>query len=625
MAGAVQLTEVDFEQIKKNLVNYLKSTNKFTDFDFDGSNLSVILNLIAYQAQLNAYSTNMIANESFLASSTIRRNVIKNAKMLGYVPKSVTAAVNEVSFTFDLFDIPNVDEIYPNGFPNYIQINPGVVFVAKGSKKQLRFNALDSIKASVDSNGVALFNSVPLYEGTILTTSFTQDDSVFNQRFILENKNIDTTSIRIEVQENPNEDATKYYTRATNLTMIDEESRVYWLEEYEDGYWELTFGDGVFGHKLINGAKINVTYLISAGEEGNGIKNPESLVYAAVGSDSSGNKVTLTPLVTKVGGSQGGSPEETVPSIKFRAPKQYSAQNRCVTVKDYETIIRNVYPGIEDMFVFGGEEMEIPEYGRVYAVIKPEGSDHLSSSAKIYIKESIEPFRVASLDIKIIDPDVLNIEVESDVFYNQTSTKKDAAGIRSDIIQLLQELAESKVVRNFGGNVKYSKIVGSIDDANEAIIRNTTKLRMMKKFEVPINTSSTYEICFENSLEVDNNNPVIYSTGFRIPDSQFVHYFENEPQVGFEEMGNIRMFHFNEFNEKVIDNKLFGSIHYPTGEIKLGYVNPITISESLIADSAIEVRAYPSDSGKSVFARKSVFLRMNLEDSLISVYTENEV
>ena len=302
MAGAISLTEVDFDQIKSNLIGYLKSTKEFTDFDFEGSNLQVILNLLAYQQQLNAYTTSMLANESFLASSSIRNNTVLNARMLGYLPNSTKSATNTVSFSFQL----NYDD-YPQGFPRFLEINPGLAFQAGIGQGAFLFNILDVYVAAVDSNGYVLFKDVNVYEGAFLTQTFTVDKSNYTQRFILENENIDTDTIRIEVQEDPNLDATEYYVEAKNLVDVDEEDRIYWVEEDESTHYEITFGDGYFGKALADGAIIHVSYVVSNGVLGNGIQGTN--VYDFIGNVIDSNKTVVTSPATVIttGSSNGGA------------------------------------------------------------------------------------------------------------------------------------------------------------------------------------------------------------------------------------------------------------------------------------------------------------------------------
>lgn len=624
MAGAVNLSEVDFKQIKDNLVNYLKSTEKFTDYDFEGSNLSVILNLIAYQAQLNSYSTNMIANESFLSTASIRNNVTANARQIGYLPTSARSATSLITFDVDLGDQGSLQDLYPGGLPQYLELRPGPAFTVTGSNTSFTFNVIDTQTAAVDSNGACTFENVQIYEGLVLTQSFTYDEGDFYQRFILNNINIDTSTLRVDVEEDPNDDSTQSYTQANNLTTIDENSRVYWVEEVQESFYELTFGDGLFGKKLTNGAKINVSYVVTNGDVANGIRQANNYVFRGNLFDFFGTSIITTPTVIAATTSDNGAQPESVSSIKFRAPKSYGAQNRCVTPQDYEVLIRNIYPGVDDMYVYGGETLEIPEFGRVYIVIKPRSGEYLSNSTKAYIKSSLNPYRVASIDLVFSDPDILYVEADSVVYYDDKKTKKDSTAILADVKSTLIEFSESTVVAKFGGSIKYSRIIGAIDDADQAITRNVTNMRMRKNMIAAENTSASYEICFENKFKVDYESPVVYSTGFLLPNDDKIYYFENEPQQVNQSIGKVRMIRFDEFGEKIIVNKEFGEIDYDEGEIKIGYQNPVTIASTIVDGAVVEVRAIPESSGKDIKAAGRVFLSFDVAKSSFAALIDSE-
>jgi uncharacterized protein YqfB (UPF0267 family) len=378
LSGAIQLTEVDFEQIKANLIDYLKSTKQFTDYDFSGSNLQVILDLISYQGQLNAYSTNMIANESFLSSATLRNNVVSNARSVGYTPVSARSATSEVTFSYVL-----TTQEFPSGYPSYLEIQPGMLWVTATGRSNFTFNIVDPQTSPVGSNGICTFSNVTAYEGIYVDANFTVDKSNYNQKFILENQNIDSTTIRVEVQLNPNEEYNTFFEQANNLVKIGSESNVYWLEETNEEYYELTFGDGYFGKALNDGAKIFVTYLVSNGSLANGINSLANFAYAGDVITSQGQKITIVPTLTAASESTAGANIESVNSVKFNAPKSYAAQNRCVISQDYETIIREIYPAASDIYVYGGEELAIPEYGRVFVVIKPSTGEAYQILLKI--------------------------------------------------------------------------------------------------------------------------------------------------------------------------------------------------------------------------------------------------
>ena len=614
MAGAINLTEVDFDQIKSNLIDYLKSTGQFTDYNFEGSNLQVILNLISYQAQLNAYSTNMIANESFLATSTLRTNVVANARQVGYTPSSATAARSTITFRYDL---DRAD--YPGGFPKVLELQPGMAFSAGGGNDNITFNAIDPISSAVTVEGICIFEDVPIYEGVYLESKFVRDYTKYNQKFILENVNIDSTTIRVEVQEDPNQQTNEEYTQASNLVEIDQYSRIFWLEEVESGYYELTFGDGFFGKKLADGAIIRVSYLVTNGAVANNVQGVSNYAFVGRVTNAGGGRITDRPSVLSASTSTGGSAREDVPSIKFRAPREYAAQNRCVVAEDYETIVKRIYPSAEAIYVFGGETLEIPQYGRVFVVVKPYGTDGLTNIAKNFIKENLDNYRVASLDIVIASAEILNIEAVSTVYYDPKRTSKDGSAITGDVTDALVLYGSSGSVSKFGGAVRYSRVVATIDKANDAITRNQTDLRMRRDIEALLDTSASYTICFENAFENNvGGEPSVWSSGFQIQDDAKTYYFEDDTK------GNMILFYFREKdNKKKIVDKQFGTVDYTTGTVKVGELSPITVVNTNVGSDIIEVRARPRS--QDVIAKQTIYLNIDTSKSDIVSIIDTEI
>ena len=609
MTAPVKLTEVDFENIKQNLIDYLKSTKRFTDYDFAGSNLQVILNLIAYQSQLNAYTTNMLANETFLASAMLRSNVVENANMLGYLPTSARSAI----VLFDLEIRLNADN-YPNGFPEYLSIRPGSVMNAGTGTASFTFNFVDEqISAIVNSSGVCRFLNSRAYEGNRLFHTFTVDKTDFSQKFVLMNSNIDTTTIRVDVQEDPSEETLVAYKQSTNLVKLTEQSRTYWIEETKDSNYELTFGDGYFGKALEAGAKINVTYLVTNGNLANGVQDLNNYTFTGRVFDSYGTRVTETSQILALNMVNSGAEIESLSSIKLRAPKFYGTQNRCVTTDDYESIIRQIFPAVDDIYCYGGETLEIPQYGRVYIAIKPTTGDSISAITKDYIKRSLEPYRVASLDLVFVNPDVLNVEVVSTIFYDESITNKDSTSIVSAVKDSLISYKVDSVVSKFGGTVRYSTLLGIIDDSDRSITRNNTTFRMRKDVKPVINTDATYTICFSNPLEIDCNNPIINSTGFRMEVNDV--FDEKEYFLEDDTKGNIRTYFYTETNEKIIANNYFGVVDYETGEVLLGYQVPIKIINVTTDNELLEIRAIPRS--QDVVAREATFLNLDIAQSSI--------
>ena len=619
MAGAIQLTEVDFDQIKENLIDYLKSTNKFTDFDFDGSNIQVILNMLAYQAQINAYSANMIANESFLASSSLRENVVSNAAMIGYVPTSARSSTTNITFEFQL----DRDQ-YTQGYPLYLELQRGIAFIVSNSTQTLFFNFADTQTSVVSNFGTCTFTNVKVYEGVFLSINFTVDESDYNQKFIIQNPNIDTTTIRVEVKEDPNEEINTLYSSSDNLVEINEDSRVYWLTETQEGYYEITFGDGYFGKKLRNGARIFIDYIVTNGELANGIQGLSNFSYVGKTIDSYGNTTKSRPTIFNAERTHGGQDIESASSVKFRAPKFYEAQNRCVVDTDYVALIRKIYPAVDDIYVYGGEQKDIPQFGRVFVVIKPNYADKLSTPVKTFIKKSLDDYRIASLDIVFEDPQVLNVETITTVYYDATKTLKDSSAIASDVSTTLSKYSESPNVEKFGGAVRFSRVVGAIDDSDPSITRNLTRLRMRRDIEIVPNTSASYEICFENKLARDAVNSVVYSSGFKLVvdgvlDNK-MYFMRDVPHSGTSETGRIILFYLDERNDEVVVDLDFGSLDYLRGEVLIGYQKPIKIYNTQLANYVVEIRAYPGE--VDVTARQFVYLNFDVSKSIINAVEE---
>ena len=616
MAGAIQLTEVDFEQIKSNLIDYLKSTRQFTDYDFSGSNLQVILNLIAYQSQLNAYSTNMIANESFLSSASLRNNVVSNARSLGYVPTSTKSAISVATFTYTF-----TQNDFPGGYPQFIELQPGLAFTTSNGSRNFVFNVIEPETAPISTGGVCVFNNITLYEGTYLNAEFVVDKSNYDQKFVLENKNIDISTIRVEVQMNPNEEFNTFFEQANNLVKVSSTSNVYWIEETGEQYYEITFGDGYFGRALNDGAKIFVTYLTSNGSLANGIVASTNFSYSGRTFTSFGEAVIKTPVLNSASTTFGGAEIESLNSIKFNAPKSYAAQNRAVISSDYESIIRQIYPSVSDIYVYGGEELSVPQYGRVFVVIKPTTGETLSNTTKNYISEELNDYRVASLQVVIVDPSVLYLEIDTVAYYSDKNTIKDTSAIVSEVKKTLSGYFLSEAIDRFGGAARYSRIVGAIDDSDPAITRNNTQLRMRKDFTIAANTPASYEICFEQQLKQNSVTSVVYSTGFQVSrdgvNDGRTYYFEDDTK------GGIYLFYFDETGSKIVTDPSFGTVDYTIGEVMIGYTTPVTFVNTVEIGSIIQVRGLPF--GQDVVAKQSVYMELDVESSSIAAVIDTNV
>ena len=652
MAGPIQLSDSDFLQIKQALIEYVESTKILPGVNFEGSNINVVLDVLAYQQQLNNYTANMVANESFLTSSVVRKNVVANAEQIGYTPISARSSKSIVDFHFQL-DAAD----YTEGFPTFVTIDPGMAFVVNNNRNSGVFNVIDSQVTSVTNDGLAEFIDVEIFEGTYLTAEFEVDNSDFDQRFILKNKFIDTTTIRVYVEENPSEEVKTFYTQADNLVLLTEESRKYWAEETDNGFIRLTFGDGMFGYKPVNGAKIFVTYLVTSGVPFNGINGNQNFNFSGVAYDSNGVTLAQRAIVDSAATTFGGADPESIGSIKFRAVREYAAQNRCVVAEDYDVLVRRIFPACDDVYVYGGETKEIPEFGRVYIAIKPRTGDSLSNITKNYIRDSLDPFRIASIDIRLIDPEVLKVEVDTLVYYDNKITAKDPATIKATVVDALNRYVNATAIPKFGGALRYSRVVGIIDEADIAITRNNTALRMRKDLSIVQNTFATYEVDYRQTVKSDCELPTVYSTGFQLElEGQLdarIFYFENDAattkpisESDSRLRGNLYAFYYNEFNEKIrvnfflnVNNQLkvetvagddeeaspFGTIRFDDGHIELGFEfkNGIKIVNTEEPRNIIEIRAVPEQ--LDIFAEESTFLGLDVAKSDVRVVIDTNM
>jgi hypothetical protein len=550
----------------------------------------------------------MISNESYLDSASVRDNVVLLARQLGYTPTSVTGAYG----FFDLqFQLPAQD--YPSGYPRNIEVRTGPVYSISSGSISYTLSTTDTLTASVTNTGVAVYENIRLTEGLLVEEEFTVNNANPYQAFKLGNENIDISTLRVEVQEQPPSLDTTTYSQVSTLTDIDSNSRVYWIDEVDDSKYKLTFGDGVFGYLPGTGAIINVRYLVSNGPLANGIQGNSNFVFIGNVYDSDNNRVIVDPTLTNSPKTEGGADIETTSSIKLRAVKGYSAQNRAVTSDDYETIVRSIYPAAEDVYVYGGEEANPPQYGRVFIVIKPRNGIAVSNRLKNEIELKLRDYKVASTDIEFIDPGILYIELNSNIYYDSTRTKLGSDGIRSKVVSALTNYSSSSTIRRFGGNFRYSRSVALIDDADKSITRNDTSVLMRRDLPVLYNVASTYLISYGNAFRTDTNRSVISSTGFNVSGSNNTYYLEDDTN------GRVYSYYYDSNNRKTVGNIVSGTIDYENGIVKLGYDRSITITSTEI-DGVIRIRAIPSV--PDIFARNEIYLNFDVANSVLNVIPE---
>ena len=589
-----QFTNLNFEDIKSSIKDYLRENSNFSDMDFEGSNLSVIVNLLAYNSYLTAYNTNMVVNETFIDSATLRENVVSLARNIGYVPRSKRASTTTATF--------NLTGISTSA--TTITFQPGVI--ANGGVNDV--NYIFSIPEKVTSasvNGVSE-GTIDIYQGQFLETQFVVNDSQPNQRFVLPNDSVDTSTIRVNIRESNASTTITEYKLVDNIIGITSTSNIFLIQETTDEKYEVLFGDGIFGKKLTNGNVVDISYIKTEGKDGNGVSALKfsGTIIDQDGADLSGYFSVITPNFP----SENGDEIEDIRSLRYYAPRVYSAQHRAVTASDYEAIIPSVYPNIESISAFGGEELDPPKYGRVYIASKPKNGSFLSEFTKKQILGSLKSYSVAGIVPELIDLKFLYVEIDSYVYYNANFIG-DKENLKSDVITSLTTFASGMELNKFGGRFKYSKIQAMIDNVSNSITSNITTVRIRRNLETQIDQWAQYELCFDNEFYRGESSYNIKSTGFTVSGIEGTVYFSDSVIEGTDK-GNLFLFKVTSDTEISILSDSFGSVDYKKGEIIIDTTN---ITSTIESDNIIEVQAVPLSN--DVLARKELYLQFDVSKS----------
>ena len=594
-----QVSNLDFEQIKVSLKEYMRSQSDFTDYDFEGSALATILDTLAYNTYYTAFNTNMVVNEMFIDSATLRDNVVAIAKQLGYRPKSATSPIAYVSFNINYTNATTDTELI---------LQAGTGFVSSYDNNIYSYIVTDDVTGQVVNN-VATFTNVPIREGTLLTNTFTVNSAIKSQRFILDNQDIDTNTIRVQVYPGGgtfNEE----YKVADNILGVDGDSKVFFVDEIEDQRYEILLGDGVLGKKVSNNSRVEVSYVTTSGPESNGVK---TFVFTGVVQNPNGvSPNAFTTTITSSSASSGGEAVESTSKIKYTAPKAYGTQDRAVTAQDYEAIVRKVYPATSDIIIFGGEDQDPPQYGKVFIVLKPNDASYLTSLTKSQIISDLKKYVVASVEPEIIDPSILYVEMTSKIFYNSGVTDQRPAQVRDKVISSVQSYIDTSDTEQFNGKFRYSKFVGVIDDADVSINSNLTSVMMRKDFYPQLNSTFYYEVCFQNAFDEDCDDPVLSSTGFRVTEyPNFDVYVEDrDKKIVLYRLDTVT-------GEKVVLDSDIGDIDYVKGELKM---YALTIIKGSFFDNRISLRVKPLSN--DIKAMREVYLDVDVANSSFTAYKE---
>ena len=594
-----QVSNLDFDQIKIALKDYMRAQSDFTDYDFEGSALATLIDTLAYNTYYTAFNTNMVVNELFIDSATLRDNVVAIAKQLGYRPKSATSPTAYVSFNVT-YSNPTTDK--------ELILKAGTGFISSYDNNIYSYVVTDDVTGQV-INDVATFTNVAIKEGTQLTNTFVVNTSLKSQRFILDNQDIDTNTIRVKVYPGGGT-FNEPYLVADNILGVDGDSKVFFLDEIEDQRYEVLMGDGVLGKKLENNSRIEVSYLTTSGPESNGVK---TFVFSGVLENPNGvSPNSFTTTVTSTTPSSGGEEVESTAKIKYTAPKAYGTQDRAVTANDYEAIVRKVYPATSDIIIFGGEDQDPPEYGKVFIVLKPTDASYLTSLTKSQIISDLKKYVVASVEPRIVDPSILYVELTSKIYYNSLVTDQTTSNIRDKVISSVQSYLETSDTEKFNGKFRYSKFVGVIDDADVSINSNLTSLMMRKDFYPSLNSTFYYEVCFQNAFDEDCDDPVLSSTGFRVTEyPNFDVYVEDrDKKIVLYRLDSVT-------GEKVVLDSDIGDIDYVKGELKM---YALTIIKGSFFDNRISLRVKPLSN--DIKAMREVYLDVDVANSSFTAYKE---
>jgi len=593
-----QYTNLDFDEIKTSIRDYLRANTNFTDYDFEGSNLSIIIDALAYNTYTTAYNTNMSVNECFLDSATLRENVVALARNIGYVPRSRRSARAKISFT-----VTGLIET------STLTLNSGVVCNGSGDNTNYIFSIPSNITVPV-VNGFAEFSNIEVYEGVYITQNFTVDTSLFNQRYILDNSFIDTSTIQVKVKPSSSSTASVTYQQIDNIVGVTSTSSSYLLQEIEDERYELIFGDNVIGKKLSNNNFIEVSYIVTDGKEGNGASE-FSFVGNITNQDGAAINSSLISLVTTDEKSRDGDEIESISSIKYFAPRIYSSQYRAVTASDYESVLGYIYPNVESVTAFGGEEMSPPRFGKVFISVKPRNGDFLSDETKRELIQKLKSYAVAGIVPEFIDLKYLYVELNTTPYYNP-SLNDSPETLKTGVSNALTQYSRSIDVNKFGGRFKYSKAVSLIDSIDSSITSNISLVTIRRNLKAVLGQFAQYEVCYGNMFHTQESAYNVVSTGFTIEGVTGTVYLADE--VINREKGRIFFFTYTEGGTPNIVKKNAGTVDYMHGEILIDTVN---ILSTVVANDVIEIQAIPHSN--DIIGLRDLYVKFDMTNTTINM------
>jgi hypothetical protein len=567
----LEISQLDFDNIKNNLKRYLSNQNEFKDYDFEGSGMAVLLDLLAYNTHYLSYNANVLANEMFIDTADLRNSIVSLAKALGYTPNSPRAPIADIN-------------VVVNGATGAtLTMNAGQQFTTTVDGTSYNFVTIGSKTISPVDN-VYTFSNLKIYEGTYITYNYTVDTSDVDQRFLIQSANADTNTLTVQIQNSASDTTTNTYTKATSITELDSDSKVYFLQESEDGKFEVYFGDGVVGKAVEDGNIVILKYVVTNKTEANGASS-----FTLSGNIGGNTDVAITVNSNAANGAEAESNE----SIKFKAPKSYAAQDRAVTVNDYKVKVEELYANASSVSAWGGEDNDTPFYGRVYIAIKAASGSTLTDTTKDDIVTQLKKFSVASVTPVIVDPETTNVLLTSTINYDEKQTTKTSDEIKTLVTNAVTNY-NTNTLQKFDSVLRYSKLLETIDDADTSILSNITTLKLRKSFTPTLSTSTNYTVNFSNALYNPHSGHntsaggILSSTGFKVSGDDNVYYFDDDGQ------GNVRRYYLVGSVRTYTDNTA-GTITYSSGAVA---INALTIAsiENIrgAASSVIELTVTPS-------------------------------
>jgi len=594
------VSDYDFDAIKTNLKSFLQGQTQFQDYDFEGSSLNILLDILSYNTHYLAYLANMSTNELYLDSADIRNNIVSLAKMIGYTPSSPRAPLASIDVTLNAATGTSVT------------MNKGTVFTTTVNDTSYQY-VTNSDFTITPAAGVYKFSNLPIYEGTLVTFKYTADTTDVDQRFIIPSAKADTSTLLVKVQNSSSDSTTETYSLAGGYNNVTATSKVYFIQEGQDGKYEIYFGDGVNGASLDDGNIVILEYIVTNIEDSNGASS-----FSLSGNIGGFTNVTIST----VSSAQGGANSETDESIRLNAPLQYAAQDRAVTTTDYETLVQSIYPNALSVSAWGGEDDETPRYGIVKIGIKAASGSTLTETTKQDIVNKLRPYNVASVSPQIVDPETTSVLLTSTVKYNTITTTKSNDTLKSEIITAITNY-NTNTLQKFDSIYRHSKLTGLIDNVDVSILSNITTIKIRKSFTPILSSSEKYNIYFRNSLfnpHTGHNTAaggILSSTGFKVTGSDFEMFLDDDGQ------GNVRRYYLAS-GIRTYANDTQGTIDYATGEIALNSLNVASISNIRGATSTVVEITVTPDSNDIVPVRDQI-VEIDVTNSGITVTADTFV